>query len=120
MDCLGGYDWPGNIRELRNVIERAVILCRGTVITALDLPPEIGAGRGGVTASLGGAFTLPEEGIDMAALERDLILQALDRSDGNQSKAARLLGLGRYALRYRMEKMGLLQPSASRRHEAEA
>jgi len=105
VECLRRYDWPGNVRELRNVLERAVILCRDARIQVADLPPELRAGgeRGG-----GGVFLLPEDGIDLAALERDLVLQALERTGQNQSRAARLLGIGRFALRYRMEKMGLL------------
>jgi two-component system, NtrC family, response regulator AtoC len=110
LSRLDGYDWPGNIRELRNVIERAVILCRTDLIRVDDLPKELGRGRPGAVASAG-SFLLPEAGIDLAALERDLVLQALDRAEGNQSEAARLLGIGRYALRYRMEKMGLLKAS---------
>ncbi len=106
MRLLDSYDWPGNVRELRNVLERAVILCREDTIRVHDLPAELGGQR---VMSLGSSgFALPEEGIDLAALERDLVVQALDRSEGNQSRAARLLGIGRYALRYRMEKMGLL------------
>jgi two-component system response regulator AtoC len=107
---LEAYDWPGNVRELRNVLERAVILCRGDSITVEDLPPEIAQMTSSPT---GGVFSLPEEGIDLAQLERDLVVQALERSGGNQSAAARLLGIGRYALRYRMEKMGMLKRSSS-------
>jgi DNA-binding NtrC family response regulator len=109
---LDAYDWPGNIRELRNVIERAVILCRTDRIEVGDLPRELNRGKLG-TPAWQGAFMLPEAGIDLAALERDLVLQALERCSGNQSKAARLLGIGRYALRYRMDKMGLLKTDAS-------
>lgn len=105
MTKLDAYDWPGNVRELRNVLERAVILCRGERIELEDLPPEL---RGATGSSASGPFVLPDEGIDLAALERNLVMQALERTDQNQSQAARLLGIGRYALRYRMEKMGLL------------
>ena len=105
---LERYEWPGNVRELRNVLERAVILCAEDTIRPSDLAPELGGATGALPGPSG--FLLPEEGIDLAALERDLVSQALDRSGGNQSHAARLLGIGRYALRYRMEKMGLLAP----------
>ncbi|MCO4773052.1 MAG: sigma-54-dependent Fis family transcriptional regulator [Deltaproteobacteria bacterium] len=103
---LVGYEWPGNVRELRNVLERAVILCREAVIGTEDLPGELGGG--GAPAMSSGRFLLPEDGLDLAALERDLVNQALERTGHNQSQAARLLGIGRFALRYRMEKMGLL------------
>jgi len=106
MDKLVAYEWPGNVRELRNVLERAVILCREAVVDLADLPTEIRGGSEHV--SVAGAIVLPEDGIDLAALERDLVMQALERTGHNQSKAARLLGIGRFALRYRMEKMGLL------------
>ncbi len=106
MELLESYEWPGNVRELRNVLERAVILCRGDAIYAHDLPAELAGERAPRLGSSG--FELPPEGLDLAALERDLVVQALERSDGNQSRAARLLRIGRYALRYRMEKAGLL------------
>jgi two-component system, NtrC family, response regulator AtoC len=111
---LDAYEWPGNIRELRNVLERAVILARGSRLTPADLPAEVGSASGGSRASTGGRFVLPDEGIDLAGLERDLVLQALERSGGNQSEAARLLGIGRFALRYRMEKQGLLKRGGKR------
>jgi len=101
---LVGYRWPGNVRELRNVIERIVILEAEDVISVEHLPPEIRYGRG---AGAAGGFVLPEEGVDLVELERSLLQQAMDRVDGNQSAAARLLGITRYQLRYRMEKHGL-------------
>ncbi len=111
---LEAYEWPGNVRELRNVVERAVILSRGTTIGLGDLPPEVAGSRAAATGALGGGpFRLPDEGIDLAELERDLVLQALERTEGNQSAAARLLGIGRYALRYRMEKLGLLKKNTA-------
>ncbi|MCP4872084.1 MAG: sigma-54-dependent Fis family transcriptional regulator [Proteobacteria bacterium] len=110
---LDGYDWPGNVRELRNVVERAVILSRGPTITVADLPPELSGGRTGGHSLSGGPFRLPDEGINLAEMEHDLVLQALERTDNNQSAAARLLGIGRYALRYRMEKLGLLKKGSA-------
>ncbi|MCK6527296.1 sigma-54 dependent transcriptional regulator [Myxococcota bacterium] len=109
MARMEAYEWPGNVRELRNVVERAVILSRTRWIGVEDLPPELGGSRPRLEQAVSHGFVLPEDGVDLASLERDLVLQALDRSGGNQSEAARLLGLGRFALRYRMEKMGLLQ-----------
>lgn len=107
MELLQRYRWPGNVRELRNVIERTVILLQDDIIQAADLPPELrfqggDARKEGVSAEC--PFELPEGGIDLEAVERGLLEQALTRTGGNQSAAARLLGISRYALRYRMEK----------------
>ncbi len=105
MELLQGYRWPGNVRELRNVMERTIILLAGDVIQPSDLPPELrfGSAPSGTTVR-GCPFVLPEDGVDLEAVERGLLAQALDRTNGNQSAAARLLGISRYALRYRMEK----------------
>jgi two-component system NtrC family response regulator len=107
MELLQKYRWPGNVRELRNVIERTVILMQGTVIQPEDLPVELRFSEGGGPAVAGCPFLLPEEGVDLEAVEKGLLVQALQRTGGNQSAAARLLGITRYALRYRMEKFGL-------------
>ncbi len=103
MELLQSWRWPGNVRELRNVIERAVILLGGDTIQLDDLPAEL---RFASPADRHDSpFILPEEGIDLEALEQSLLKQALARTDGNQSAAARLLGISRYALRYRMDKL---------------
>ena len=109
MERLTAYRWPGNVRELRNVVERTVILLHGNVVDADDLPAELRyaeVGTGG-RKSAGCPFVLPEDGVDLEAVERGLLVQALERTTSNQSAAARLLGITRYALRYRMEKFGL-------------
>jgi two-component system NtrC family response regulator len=109
LELMQAYAWPGNVRELRNVLERVVILNNEEVITPEMLPPEIRFARGGaVGQSVGCPFTLPEGGVDLEAVERGLLTQALARTAGNQSAAARLLGISRYALRYRMEKFNLV------------
>jgi two-component system response regulator AtoC len=108
MDQLAAWRWPGNVRELRNLVERLVLLADGDVLHAEQLPPEI-RWAGAAPASSSCPFTLPEEGINLDEVEQGLLHQALDRTQGNQSAAARLLGISRYALRYRMEKMGLLR-----------
>ncbi|MFN7145404.1 MAG: sigma-54 interaction domain-containing protein, partial [Myxococcota bacterium] len=107
MDLLQRYRWPGNVRELRNVMERTVILMQEDVIQAADLPPELRfqGGSGAAPVTPGCPFVLPEEGVDLEGVERGLLEQALARTAGNQSAAARLLGISRYALRYRMEKL---------------
>ena len=95
------------MRELRNVIERAAILTEHEVLRPSDLPATIRHARS--PQPEGCPFELPEEGVDLEQVERGLLIQALDRTDGNQSASARLLGISRYALRYRMEKHGLLE-----------
>jgi DNA-binding NtrC family response regulator len=106
MAMLQQHRWPGNVRELRNLVERLVLLGPDDVIRAEHLPPEIRFARSSA-ASAGCPFELPEEGVDLEAVERGLLEQALARTGGNQSAAARLLHISRYALRYRMEKFQL-------------
>jgi DNA-binding NtrC family response regulator len=96
---LRAHLWPGNIRELRNVVERCVILATSETIAPLDL-----ALPGAASDAPSGTFNLPEEGLSLPALEQDLIRQALTRSGGNRSQAARLLGIARHVLIYRLEK----------------
>jgi len=102
MTLLKAYRWPGNIRELRNAVERAMLLAEGEWLTP-DLLPVV-AGR---AASVGQLMELPEEGVHLDVLERELVVQALRRTGGNQTKAAALLGLNRDQIRYRIEKFGL-------------
>ncbi|MBE0617086.1 MAG: sigma-54-dependent Fis family transcriptional regulator, partial [Proteobacteria bacterium] len=103
------HDWPGNIRELRNVLERAVILSSGDEIGVESLPWKIKGERKKPTkAGEPGVVILPEAGLDIDDVERELIVQALDKTAQNQTRAARLLGLTRDALRYRMKKYDLL------------
>ena len=102
------YDWPGNVRELRNVIERAIILESDEIMQLEHLPREMFS-KSAATESLSPlTFTLPPEGIDIEDVERELIQQALQATDGNQSKAAKMLNLGIDAFRYRMKKFKLL------------
>jgi two-component system, NtrC family, response regulator AtoC len=110
LQALGRYPWPGNVRELRNVIERVLILRQSTSPIAPDeLPLEIRlvAAQGQAPTHAGCPFVLPEGGVDLEAVERGLIEQALVRAKNNQTAAAHLLGISRYALRYRLEKHGL-------------
>jgi two-component system response regulator AtoC len=105
------YEWPGNVRELRNVIERAIVLEDGDVISAGSLPEGILPGIE-KTSRLGrlslvnteSLFNLPSEGISLEQLETSLLKQALARSAGNQTRAAKLLGLTRDQFRYRWKK----------------
>lgn len=103
MDIIKEYDWPGNIRELENTIERILILNSGNVISKEMLPYEI-IGNKNLNSKF---FKLPDEGINLEDLEKNLILQALEKAEGNQTKAAKLLGISRYTLIYRMEKYGI-------------
>lgn len=106
IDGMLAYDWPGNIRELRNAIERAMILTKGDVIGVQDLPLKAKTIR--QDPNSGEAFALPENGIALEDVERTLVFQALERTNNNQTKAARLLHISRDQLRYRMKAYGLL------------
>ncbi len=96
------YDWPGNVRQLENAVERLVLLTQGTEITTADLPDFLQASIATQNETV--PMALPEEGISLEALEKDLILQALKKSAGNQTRAARYLNMSRRALAYRLEK----------------
>jgi two-component system, NtrC family, response regulator AtoC len=111
-DFLGNYNWPGNIRELKNVIERAMILGEGDVLLMEDLPIEIlgqASRQGGVIEGI----RIPPEGISMEKVEEALVRQALKMTNGNQTKASKLLDISRDALRYRMQKFGILESVSS-------
>jgi len=105
------YDWPGNVRELRNAIERAILLCDGGLITRDHLPALTRRPPAAVAKRTNGHVdpeaALPTGGVDLEALERDFVEKALDQSQGNKSKAARLLGLSRGQLYSRLEKYGI-------------
>jgi DNA-binding NtrC family response regulator len=107
------HSWQGNIRELKNAIERAVILTKGDQIEAGVLQPPLDAGVGRSRGRNGeeGDFVLPDKGVNMEEVERDFILQALDRSQHNTSAAAKLLGVSRPTMRYRIIKHGIQVPA---------
>jgi two-component system NtrC family response regulator len=100
MDLLLKHDYPGNVRELENLVHRAVVLCRGEIVTRQDLPLHLGALR-----------TEGEEpaGFNerVAAFEKRLILEALDKANGVQTRAAAALGMSERHLRYKLKKYGL-------------
>jgi two-component system NtrC family response regulator len=109
-DALMAYDWPGNVRELRNVVERMCLLCEGDRLTAEDVPSQVHTASSTATPGSDAEtlpFELPEEGLDLMDLERRVIEAVLEKTDGNQSAAARYLNLPRHKLIYRMEKFGL-------------
>jgi two-component system, NtrC family, response regulator AtoC len=101
MKQLQQYGWPGNIRELRNAVERAMLLASGDWLEPADFPLAVPTGRAH------DSYQLPAEGVNLEALEHSLVLQALERCGGNQTRAALLLGMNRDQIRYRIEKYGL-------------
>jgi DNA-binding NtrC family response regulator len=98
---LMSYHWPGNVRELENVIERSLVMCSGERLDAADIKLEM------APRSRAQADPFLPDGLTLDQYEQDLIREALRRADGNKSQAARLLGLTRNALRYRLTQMGL-------------
>jgi DNA-binding NtrC family response regulator len=121
LALLEGYDWPGNVRELKNVIERAVVLCTGTELGPEHLPPELTDPRALPAAGVASRSPAPPPADDahrefdptarlrqeIADLERERVLKALEESGGNQSLAAERLGMSRRSLVYRLSAFGL-------------
>ena len=102
MKLLQSYGWPGNIRELRNAVERAMLLASGDWLEPADFPLAAP-----IAASSDAGFQLPGQGVNLESLEQSLVIQALERCGGNQTRAATLLGMNRDQIRYRIEKYGL-------------
>ncbi len=107
IKILRTYNWPGNIRELRNLCERLSILLAGQTIEPENLPLEITSNSLNPAKEEGDGFILPEGGLNLEKLEADMIVQALNRTQGNRSKSARLLGMTRDTLLYRIQKHGI-------------
>jgi len=105
LSCLLAHDWPGNVRELQNAIERAVVLSKGSVLTPRDFPQ-------GLQGDDQICLQIPEKGGSLTEiledLERQLIIQTLQREDGSQTRAAETLGIKRTTLRYKMEKYRMI------------
>jgi two-component system, NtrC family, response regulator AtoC len=107
-DILLKYDWPGNVRELRNAIERAMILEDSSYLTPSSLPISIVHGDDRIPpATISDADPIPAEGISLEENERALVVRALEKTNGNQTQAARLLRVTRDTLRYKMKKFNL-------------
>ena len=106
MEKLMANHLPGNVRELENVIERALVMCSGTELDAADIKLESPPSPGGAGRLQNDAHFVPP-GMSLDQYEQEIIREALRRADGNKSQAARLLGLTRNALRYRLTQMGM-------------
>jgi two-component system NtrC family response regulator len=105
LQRLMSYRWPGNVRQLENVLERLLVLSSSDLISEEDLPEELQR----ASTNSGSLWPeLPEEGVSLEGIERELITRALERFRGNQTQAARYLDISRRTLIYRMEKHGLL------------
>jgi DNA-binding NtrC family response regulator len=103
LEKMMNYEWKGNIRELQNIVERGVILSYGSEITEDILPNDIRNASNTINSN----FILPEEGVSLEEVERSLIIQALERTGYNQTRAAKLLGITRHTLMYRLEKYNI-------------
>lgn len=116
---LNDYPYPGNVRQLESAIERAVLLAESELIQLEDLPPEMSAPQTIPTAESSGEpnFVLPPNGINFEDIERSLIMQAMERTDNNITKSAKLLGLTFRTLQYRLEKFGIKRDGAEEEEE---
>lgn len=101
IKALMNYDWPGNVRELENAIERAVVLSKGTELSTDDLPQELQKSKSVLSEVTEGTKTLPEH---LSEVEEQVILSTLEKSNGNRAEAAKLLGISRQLLSYKMNK----------------
>jgi DNA-binding NtrC family response regulator len=102
MQILINYHWPGNVRELQNIIERACALAKGSVLEPADIHLDVRP-----TKAVNGAGGFLPDGMTLEQWEDEMVQEALRRANGNKSQAARLLGLSRNALRYRLSKIGI-------------
>ncbi|HVF55775.1 MAG TPA: sigma-54 dependent transcriptional regulator [Pyrinomonadaceae bacterium] len=110
------YAWPGNVRQLESAIERAILLTESDLISVEDLPLEV---RQESRPAAETGFRLPAEGVMFEDVERNLIMQAMERTDYNITKAAKLLGLTFRTLQYRLEKFGIKRPDRHGEEEGE-
>ncbi|MBS1824277.1 MAG: sigma-54-dependent Fis family transcriptional regulator [Acidobacteria bacterium] len=108
IDALLQYHWPGNVRELENVIERSLVLASGTKLEPADIRLDA-MPKARASSSQTASFTLPD-GMSLDEYEQAIIKEAMKKANGNKSQAARLLGLTRNALRYRLSQMGMDTP----------
>jgi two-component system NtrC family response regulator len=107
LEILKKYNWPGNVRELENVIERLAVLNKGEAIRPEDLPLEMRQAKNRI-ANI--TLELPDGGISLEHVEKEILLRALEKNRGNQTHAAQYLNITRKTLIYRMEKYGIMPP----------
>ena len=111
LEVMKRYPWPGNVRELENTVERLLIMRNSDSIGIDDLPAKI---RGGGKGNEGGVINLPAEGYSLEQLEREIVVEALERNDWNQTAASRFLRIPRHTLIYRMEKYNITSQERKR------
>ncbi len=113
LAALSSYRWPGNVRELENMVERLLIMRSGDKITLVDLPDKMLISGAAYESSptMSGVINLPVEGYSLEQLEREVVVEALDRNGWNQTVAAKFLRIPRHTLIYRMEKYKILHPA---------
>ena len=117
LEMLEEYNWPGNVRELQNVIESAVVMSKNEELTAENLPENI---RGQQKRIARIYLDIPNDGISLEEVEKELLIRALEKTEWNQSKAARYLDISRKTLLYRMEKYGIAPPADAARDQSSA
>ncbi len=108
LEMLESYNWPGNVRELENVIESAVVLSKSDELPPEELPENVRRQQSRIAKI---HLDIPEDGISLEEVEKELLLKALHKARGNQSQAARYLNITRKTLLYRLEKYGLISPT---------
>ncbi|MBF0559072.1 MAG: sigma-54-dependent Fis family transcriptional regulator [Nitrospirae bacterium] len=107
ISLMTAYDWPGNVRELRNLVERLVVLENCEQILVSHLPNWLKSGETAAQTCRDSGFTLPEDGVSLDDLEKNLIIQALERTNNNKTLAAKLLKISYDSFRYQIKKFGL-------------
>ena len=107
LEGLASYPWPGNVRELQNAVERMIILNQGEKLDLHHLPAKITSAP---SSSRGQVVNLPADGYPLETLEKEVVIQALERNDWNQTRAAAFLQVPRHTLIYRMEKYDIKKP----------
>ena len=110
LEAFKAYDWPGNVRELQNVIERMLIFQTGDTLGPESLPQEVVQSRLTIKVQGEGCIQLPPEGASLEALEREIVVKALEMNGWNQARAAKFLQVPRHILLYRMEKYSIHPP----------